>query len=1167
MREVGLTEDFIAFVHQSLIGTKVCMKTSVKGRATEYVDMNRAVRQGDPLAPLLFDIVMDGLHRGYTKIGGYQLNNGPRISSVGYCDDTVILASSIEELKKMNEWTCKFFIRHNFNISLDKTVTTGRHIDGSELSAADNILWPQTQVPIIVKKHDQAIRHLGLFLNMNLTWQEQLGAMNGMVQNVATAIRTGRLTLLQGAIITRDSLPQQLEIGLRHAQIPATQLRQWDTAITRAFSLNAGVVHGSLYKGSISAILRTHTIEDHYTIAKATQIMSTLTRNTEALDYHRDRFSDTTSGSDDKDADPDLATDLALLRSKGIDITRNTEACMTPTAPTDSMSSSTLIFSGDMIPVALDTEHDLARTLWGRDYISDPKVWAVIATDGSRLSDGAVGAALVFVDDGLRAHEFRPWAHAWYIPTKADNYVAEMAAINKALRSVPVTVNVRIHTDSLSSIQAIDTFRNSGSQDPMVKCHARPYLRAVAEALHAREHAGAKTEIEHVYSHTGKRDDPSIGNEAADRKAKDGAKGYSRTEDINQLHYELPYIVSLAHPTKRREDGNPLMEPAHGKIRHQVKAHLAEASMDQWAKRPVRGAMARTHRQGVSDIIESVWKNPDSRTLDYIITALNMINHKSDYTTWTTVDCDRCGEGTKADVYHKSCGCPTVHAHFRRAIETIQNTLTKESGPPSAFLDTTDTITHKQWKITRASMDTKKGEHLEVLMGNGSITLMTHRSFEHMGQQHTNEAIITRARRQAETEQEERDNAEREILEIQNQKRATRDEENRIQREHLAARKDAMDTLGIGEQDPDITVRDLAIGETIALQGYDQEAERDDPHPWVAQITSLSKATKTRPEHITVQWMAEIDADRPHSVWELMYKPSGHAFKTQISYKAMAHIFHRQHEWESQQEGKHTMGRTQWQMIQEKKRAHRVIVQTDQNKRLRAKIVRTAKKYKAMPISLALTKQGTTHRQLLETSLAQPVVLAQASLARQTQPTPPTPPARQHDTRSDKAPVEDTPRQLRPMTLADATAIWNELSTPTDPEPTTDIGRAMSNLVSEPPQQMTLRVTGHRQTKHKPMIWGVLVAHTGGKRAHMWYPDPSPRGTVPQMLTKLARANNMNGFTVRDPGNGYEPGWTQGCTAIFWALALKHAGEHRTAQKISELPMPLMNGRSFCRKS
>jgi hypothetical protein len=96
------------------------------------------------------------------------------------------------------------------------------------------------------------------------------------------------------------------------------------------------------------------------------------------------------------------------------------------------------------------------------------------------------------------------------------------------------------------------------------------------------------------------------------------------------------------------------MEPAHGKIRHQIKAALSRTNMDRWATRPVRGAIVKAHRQSVLDIIESAWKSPNSRTLEYLITALNQINHKSNYATWKTAECDRCGEGTVADVYHKS---------------------------------------------------------------------------------------------------------------------------------------------------------------------------------------------------------------------------------------------------------------------------------------------------------------------------------------------------------------------------------------------------------------------------------------------------------------------------------------------------------------------------------
>ena len=503
MRDIGLTEDFISFVHNSLQGTSIRMKTSINGKATEYITMNQAVRQGDPLAPLLFDIVMDALHRGYKKLGGYKLHNGPRVSSVGYCDDTVILASTLQELKAMNACTCKFFTHQGFNLSATKTYVTGRHRDGSQLDPDDEVRWPQTQTALPTKAHNESIRHLGLWINMNLDWKFQTGVMNGYVQEVAAAIRTGKSTFLQGAMLARDSLPQRLEIGMRHAQISNKQLKLWDTAITRAFSFNAGVGHGSIYKGALTTLLRTHTMEDHYIIAKATQIITGLTKNNTTLtNFSRTTFDNTSDDTEECPAgDPELIRDLTLLHTNGITITPNKSSCITPTPPTDEMPSTSLPFGDFDIPVALrGTDKELTLKLWGKDYASPHKATATLATDGSKLENGSVGASIVFMHNQQTNREYNPHSHYWTIPTddRPDSYIAEMAAINKALRSIPVTVNLTIHTDSLSSIQAIHSFRESGSQDPMISCHARPYLRAVAEALHGRSRAGATTRIEHV---------------------------------------------------------------------------------------------------------------------------------------------------------------------------------------------------------------------------------------------------------------------------------------------------------------------------------------------------------------------------------------------------------------------------------------------------------------------------------------------------------------------------------------------------------------------------------------------------------------------------------------------------------------------------------------------
>lgn len=68
LKRIGVGQDFVDMAMNALKGTKLAMKTNIKGRITPRVEMHKAIKQGCPLAPLLFAIVMDELHAGYREI-------------------------------------------------------------------------------------------------------------------------------------------------------------------------------------------------------------------------------------------------------------------------------------------------------------------------------------------------------------------------------------------------------------------------------------------------------------------------------------------------------------------------------------------------------------------------------------------------------------------------------------------------------------------------------------------------------------------------------------------------------------------------------------------------------------------------------------------------------------------------------------------------------------------------------------------------------------------------------------------------------------------------------------------------------------------------------------------------------------------------------------------
>jgi len=94
------------------------------GGLTRPFPVRSGVRQGDPLAPIVYALITDALHSGLqscpmgarastaaTAPWGYTFLNrdpvGERqvcVSSVGYADDTVIFATSCEAVEGMHEW-------------------------------------------------------------------------------------------------------------------------------------------------------------------------------------------------------------------------------------------------------------------------------------------------------------------------------------------------------------------------------------------------------------------------------------------------------------------------------------------------------------------------------------------------------------------------------------------------------------------------------------------------------------------------------------------------------------------------------------------------------------------------------------------------------------------------------------------------------------------------------------------------------------------------------------------------------------------------------------------------------------------------------------------------------------------------------------------------------
>ena len=664
---LGAPDDLIDFVMRSLRGSKVRMKTNIKGRTTPVVQMHSAIKQGCPLAPLLFTIIMDELHRGYRCIdkAGYEVDKKSRIFSRGYCDDTVILAQDMDTLSAMHEYTLDFFNQHGFRVNASKTHLIGRNRDGTVNTRS---LTGRMKVPARPEGH--TVRYLGIHFNMDLTWGKQISVMNGSVMNLASHLRHRRITLLQGAVLVRHTLAQKMGVGIRHADIPATVLGKWDKVITGSMTKRTGLPLQSIHSSSLFSVMGILTLSRQYLLEKLTHILNKVTTEDELKDtYRRALRRIMEMGTDEAHAwvDQDVRA-LEALAKQDITVVYNQH----------SLNESEHVADRRDIPECEIEEHTYKNislpthmspnSMWDADI--EERGVITFCTDGSTdpsNREQPSGAALIMVTDNLKEAEYSAPSITWRMEQN-DNYVAELCAIGRALRSAPASIDIVIHTDSQSAIDAIHTHATDHTRLPTIKCEARPYLRYIQEALRVRHTKGAKTTILHVRSHTGVRSLPSIGNEAADRDAGKARVAGETEADINKMKYELEYVVHLG------QGENAIV--AHGNVRRAVRSHLLQAQLTEWGSRRTKGQMVRQYGEATRDVIKQIWRSPTTTKIKYLLDVLNQGNPcEKVQGKWKPKLCDRCNTGARQTLAHRLIDCPTVADLWNQADEDIWKLL------------------------------------------------------------------------------------------------------------------------------------------------------------------------------------------------------------------------------------------------------------------------------------------------------------------------------------------------------------------------------------------------------------------------------------------------------------------------------------------------------------
>lgn len=615
MTRLQLPPLFIRLIVDSLTGLSSCIRTTYGH--TRCFPVRRSVRQGDPLAPLLFIILMDALH------DGLELNplTGERhgcklvyptatveLPSLGYADDTNILANTLHDLFIQNEWV-EYFMRFNrMRLNPLKCELIGRNADGAPVTPAALDAHNITIGGVAVQPvpHDQPIRYLGVHSCFNGSWMEQQKKALAMIGKFTCLAKKFHLSIHDTVYLFNVFLISRLELALHyvHGQGTSGWIKKCDRLmvgcikhlVSSPLQLSHTAVASTLHFVLPSRLEISIKVSELFLrLNSADTRWGRLGRAVMRLDLpstvdHTTSLPQPNSGTRNTRAAylvvKKLHWSLHFCEARN-DVDRRRHLFHTEViddVPSRQRSQCTVRSHIELGEGHAQVAHD-CWVGWGTDQqLVDNPVHAY--TDGSYDSWNSSSAWSVVLKDRWLVDNFRtvPSERLLQLPhvggatlvgasiSCSDGvYPAELQAIARTLAMLPLNFKLHIHSDSEASIAAIGSHRLELNERTRMRMAGRTILQLIDHLMTRRLQAGGDTQFSHIRAHTDSDDIDSIGNRIADFQAQRSRTNPLLTSTPPWLN-QLPLHECEPHLHIKSPDGRVVIDDIRRASRSVVRA-------------------------------------------------------------------------------------------------------------------------------------------------------------------------------------------------------------------------------------------------------------------------------------------------------------------------------------------------------------------------------------------------------------------------------------------------------------------------------------------------------------------------------------------------------------------------------------------------------------------